>query len=83
VATDLPGVRDYLDENCACMVPLGDGEKFRETILSLLDNPSQRSVLGQRARTKSLEYSLPLIAQKTEEVYRQIINQTKNHSRKR
>ena len=83
VATDLPGVRDYLDENCACMVPLGDGEKFRETILSLLDNPSQRSVLGQRARTKSLEYSLPLIARKTEEVYRQIINQTKNHSRKR
>ncbi|MEE2782683.1 MAG: glycosyltransferase [Pseudomonadota bacterium] len=83
VVTDLPGVRDYIDVNCACMVPLGDGEQFRETILSLLDNPSQRSVLGQRARKKAMEYSLPLIAQKTEEVYRQIINQTKTHSRKR
>lgn len=72
VVTDLPGVRDYVDESSAKFVQLGDAEGFASEILNLRQDPDLRTKLGLCARTQALSYSHQIVARRTMEVYEAI-----------
>jgi glycosyltransferase involved in cell wall biosynthesis len=48
IASDLPAIREVLDETCAVLVPPSDIKKWQEAILSM-KNSSYASRLGSEA----------------------------------
>jgi len=74
VATDVGGVRDYLDKDCALLVKKGDSRSMADAILKLKETPSYLQKMSKAAREKALQYSWPLVAKKTEKVYSMMFN---------
>ena len=73
VVTDLPGVRDYVNEESASFVPVGDSSAFASSILSLRDDPAARARLGEQGREQALTFSFPRVSRMTEDLYLQTI----------
>ncbi|MBN2457222.1 MAG: glycosyltransferase family 4 protein [Sedimentisphaerales bacterium] len=69
VTTDVGGIRDYVDDNCAVLVPPKAPEIMAEKVLELIENKPLRKTMGENARKKALEFSWPLVAQKFEKLY--------------
>lgn len=61
VATDVGAVRDYVNNDCAVLVPPHDSLCMANAILSLLDDPQTRKTLSERARRESLKFSWSLV----------------------
>ncbi len=54
IATDYEGGKDYIDDGVdGILVPPGDSEKLRESIVFLLNNPSRSSEIGRRAMERA------------------------------
>jgi glycosyltransferase involved in cell wall biosynthesis len=69
VVTDTGGIRDYADEACARLVPLGDAGRMAEEALALLSDAAQREALGRAARERALAFDWGAIVRKTAEVH--------------
>ena len=52
VASDVIGLRGYLDGSCAGLVPAGDAAALRKAVNDLLDDPERREVLRIAARQR-------------------------------
>jgi glycosyltransferase involved in cell wall biosynthesis len=69
IATDVGGVRDYLDENCAVLAEPKNAEAMAQKVFGLIDDEQRLEQIGNNARNKALEFSWPVIAQKLTEFY--------------
>lgn len=69
IATDVGGIRDYLDESCAVFVKPGDAEIMAKQVLRLIEDKLLRRSMRVNARKKALNYSWPLVAQEHEKFY--------------
>lgn len=69
IATATGGVRDYLDEGCAVLVPQGRADLMARELLELLASDQRLQKLSINARKKALEFSWPNIAKRLEEFY--------------
>jgi len=70
VASEVGGVRDYVDDSCAILVPEPDPGVFAGRILDLLNDPVRLRLMSGNAREKALEFNWPKIAERLKEVYR-------------
>ncbi|MBP3977349.1 glycosyltransferase family 4 protein [Microbacterium sp. BLY] len=50
VATDTPGMRDYVSPQTGTLVPPGEPEALAAALLGLLDDPDRAAALGRRGR---------------------------------
>jgi glycosyltransferase involved in cell wall biosynthesis len=73
VVSDMGGVRDYVNEECAALVPSRDVEAVVMTIIELVRNPAQRAQLGRAARDRAeTQLDWRHISERVREVYRQV-----------
>lgn len=73
VVTDIGGVREYINENCACFVPPYDPEAMLETILGLVNDRKRREFMSMSAREQALRFDWHVVAGQMQEVYGQIL----------
>ena len=81
IITDaIPGVIDYLDEDSAF---LARNKNYEEEFKRAMEDEKDREQRGLRARKKAeREFEWGIIAKKTSEVYKNIVNNTyKYHKR--
>jgi glycosyltransferase involved in cell wall biosynthesis len=57
IATDLPAIREILDDKMAIIIPPGDPEALAEAVKRLLDDPIQAEKLSDQAYAKVQEYT--------------------------
>jgi len=71
VVTDVPGVRDYVDERCAVLVsPTSSADEVTEYVLALAGDRQRRLELGQCARHRSVaNFDWRIIARQVMDVY--------------
>jgi len=69
VASDVGGMRDYVDRDCARLLPAGKPEPMAEAVLDLLQNPASRVAMGQAARTRAEVFAWPRVAKQIQSVY--------------
>jgi glycosyltransferase involved in cell wall biosynthesis len=73
VATDVGGIRDYLDPTCARLVPPGDVGGMCEAILGLLSNEPLKTEMGRRSRLRALQFDWKHVAERLVGVYETIM----------
>jgi glycosyltransferase involved in cell wall biosynthesis len=64
VTTDLPSIREVLDDNSALFVPPDDVGALSEGVLKLLSDENLANTLGANAKLESKKYSWDKRAQK-------------------
>ena len=73
VATDLVGVRDYVDDKCAVLTSPGNHHAMRDAIVSLYEDNTKREKMVIEARNKALEFSWEEVAIKVRQVYDNVL----------
>jgi glycosyltransferase involved in cell wall biosynthesis len=73
VATDVGGIRDYLDHTCARLVPPGDVDRMCEAILDLVSNEPLKKDLGRLSRFRAMQYDWKHVADCLVGVYETIM----------
>jgi glycosyltransferase involved in cell wall biosynthesis len=73
VATDVGGVRDYVDESCARLVPPGDVERMCEAILAMVSDERLKSQMGRQSRLRALATDWNAVADGLVRVYKTIM----------
>lgn len=74
IATDIGSVRDYVNEQCAILVPYKNPEATADAIISLMKNDSIRHEMGIASREKATQYDWSLIVEATNQVYSTLFN---------
>lgn len=74
VGTDVGGIRDYLDDSCACLVPPGDVEGMSGAIARLLCDASRRAEMSQASRLRALAFDWSRVTDDLVAVYEKIMN---------
>ena len=69
VVTDVGGVRDYVDETCAALVPPDDAESMAEQVLGLLNDESRRKRLAAESRKRALCFDWNVVAEQMKDAY--------------
>lgn len=72
VATDLQGVRDYVDSRCATLTRKGDAATLAEAIAELANNAPVRESMALASRARALEFRWENIATRMLDVYGRI-----------
>lgn len=72
VSTDLPGVRDYVNNACALLAPKCNPKALAEHILYLKENEVVRQKMALESRKHSLDFRWQKVASKTTKVYQRI-----------
>lgn len=69
ISTDLPSVRDYVNDNCALLMPKSNAGALAEAIIEISEDNGKRMEMGKQSRNQSLQFDWNKIAKKTLEVY--------------
>jgi glycosyltransferase involved in cell wall biosynthesis len=69
VTTDVGGIRDYVDESCACLLPPGKPAAMAEAVLDLLGDPERRAAMGRASRARAEALAWPLVVNQIAAVY--------------
>jgi phenylacetate-CoA ligase len=69
VTTDVGGLRSYVDETCARLVPPGDVPAMAQAVLELLGDAAARSAMGRAGRRRTEAFAWPEIARQVIAVY--------------
>ena len=73
VASDIPGYRAVMTEETGVLVPPGDVAALTEGLVGLLEDEPRRQALGESARRLAVErYSWGTIAERLEQIYREV-----------
>jgi glycosyltransferase involved in cell wall biosynthesis len=72
ISTDLPGVRDYVNEACALLTPKGDPQALAEAILYLQKNKVLRQRMANASRDRAQDFSWQKVASRVREVYARV-----------
>jgi glycosyltransferase involved in cell wall biosynthesis len=73
VVPDVGGVRDYVDESCAQIVPPNDPDAMAEAILRLADDAGLRARLGAQSDRRTAAIDFPLIAEQYVQIYGRLL----------
>jgi glycosyltransferase involved in cell wall biosynthesis len=73
VTNDVGGVRDYVDNECACILPSLSAPAFTEKILALLKDERKRNEMSAAARARAMQYDWTEIARQMHAVYHAIL----------
>ncbi|MBM3329204.1 MAG: glycosyltransferase family 4 protein [Calditrichaeota bacterium] len=75
IASDLPAIRDYMDESCGIFVPPGDAAALADAIERMVRSIDEYDphALAERIR---LRFSPEVIADRLEEVYGRLLHQS-------
>jgi glycogen(starch) synthase len=68
-ATDVGGIRDYLDDESAVLCPVGDGRALGDAIGVLLADPAEAERRARAARERSLRFDYRFVARELAKVY--------------
>jgi glycosyltransferase involved in cell wall biosynthesis len=69
VSNDMPGVRDYVTDDCASLVPRQDPRGIAEAVLRLYADRARRQRMAEAGRSRALDFNIAETARKTREVY--------------
>ena len=72
VITDVGAIRDYVNPECAVLIPPSDSRGMAEAVLNLLDNPQERQRLSERSRERSLSFSWINVMKQLQTVYERV-----------
>lgn len=72
ITTDLPGVRDYVDEQMARLTPVGDVDALTEAILTLRSDRQAWECMSRHARKRALDFGFQRVSEATEALYRRV-----------
>jgi glycosyltransferase involved in cell wall biosynthesis len=72
VATDVGGVRDYVDQECALLTPPGDADGMTEAVLALLGDATRRAAMARAARRRAEAFAWPRVAERMLAIYREL-----------
>ena len=75
VATDVGGVREYVDEHCAILVAPGDSQGMACAVLDLIGDRSRRERMGLASRRRALSFDWARVAERQLDVYREVLAQ--------
>jgi glycosyltransferase involved in cell wall biosynthesis len=73
VVTDVGGVRDYVNEDCALLTPLQDAHEMATATLSLLAGDSRRAQMAIQARSRALRFDWEVVNADMRRVYEAIL----------
>ncbi len=73
VSTDLPGVRDYVNDDSAVLCRRSDGRALADAVLELREDPDGMRRMGAAARARSLEFDWRRIARRMNAVYENVM----------
>jgi glycosyltransferase involved in cell wall biosynthesis len=73
VVPDVGGVRDYVDEDCAELVPPNDPDAMADAILRLAGDPARRARMGAHSEERNRQLDFPLIAEQYVRIYEQAL----------
>lgn len=72
VVTDVGGIRDYVDEQCAILTPPRNAEAVAGAILQLCADSARRQRLGKRARERALQLDFQKVVEQLRYIYESI-----------
>lgn len=72
VTTDLPGVKDYVNGECACLEKKGDAMGMAESVLTLKRDKEKRDRMGRASRARADAFAWERVAEDMAKVYREI-----------
>ena len=72
VVSDVGGIRDYVDESCAALVPSGGAQDLADQVLRILQDRDRAMEMSRAARAKALQYDWSVIAQKMMQFYQSL-----------
>lgn len=75
ITTDVGAIRDYVDEDCAVLVPPKDTNRLADEIQRLLQNDSLRAAMTLNCRRKALHFDWRQISKQMIKVYQQVFCQ--------
>lgn len=73
VISDVGGVRDYVNEQCAALTPPQDAEAMAKVALALLADHRRLAYMATEARAHALQYDWELVAADMQRVYETIL----------
>ncbi len=73
VTTDLPGVRDYVCDECALLVPLGDAQALAEAARTLSADRDRLRRMGEACRRRSQDFRWERVGEQVMDVYDHVI----------
>jgi len=82
VTTDMPGCREIVqDGENGILVPPDDGRAVADAVIQLLEDAKLRAKMGDEGRTLvQKEFSVERVVEKTVEVYRDILHETRSRT---
>jgi glycosyltransferase involved in cell wall biosynthesis len=75
IASDVGGVRDYLDTDCAIFVEKGNAQQMTQGIEELICDSPRRESLGMASGRRATQLDWPVVAEQMRQVYRQILGE--------
>lgn len=72
IATDIGGMRDYVDDNCAILCNSSDAEGMAYAAADLLEDKEQLVLKGRHAREKAELFSWPQVAKTVYKIYEDV-----------
>lgn len=72
VTTDVGGVKDYVNDSCAVLIPKGNAEMMAEEVIKLVNDKVRLHQMAQNSRKRALELSWDKIAEQIESVYQKV-----------
>jgi glycosyltransferase involved in cell wall biosynthesis len=77
VASDVGGVREYVDRRCATLVAPGDTRGMVHALLEILGDRSRREEMGIASRRRALNFDWARVAERQLDVYHRTLAQAR------
>lgn len=74
VVTDIGGIRDYVDDSCAFLVPPHDVEGMTQAIRTLRSSPELRIRMSQSSRNRALRHDWRCVVKRFVDIYEGLLN---------
>ena len=74
VATDVGGVKDYVDDSCAILVPPRDPETMYAAVCEVLSDHERKREMRKNSRCKAMEFDWARVKSQMRELYCKLID---------
>ncbi|MCP4356681.1 MAG: glycosyltransferase family 4 protein [Chloroflexi bacterium] len=72
IVTDVGSIRDYVNPECAILIPPHKSQEMAQAVLDLLHDYSYQKKLSENARQQALQFSWPTILPQLKSIYTKI-----------
>lgn len=69
IVTDVGSTRDYVNEECAALMPLYDARKMAERVVDLLEAPGELKRMSKAAVEQSTKFAWPKVVEQLKDIY--------------